>query len=493
MVVHRNIGYGALRQELSGLKATCSVVSRPRSDELETEIAFRMKRRIAGLEAGSRGALQDIVTRRLNAERAVVRTPERGSNPFAQSTDFNTLPGMQELKLQRSAAEHIGLDNPFFRVHEVRAGATTQINGKTYINFSSYDYLGLNGHPEVHAAATRAIADYGLSCSASRLVAGERPIHRTLEQKVAAHYEQEDAVVFVSGHGTNVTAIGALLGPKDLVIHDSLAHNSIVLGATLSGAARRSFPHNDTDALDRILMSSRAQYERVLIVVEGLYSMDGDMPNLAALVDIKSRHGAWLMVDEAHGLGVLGKTGRGSFEACAVSPGDVDIWMGTMSKTLSGCGGYIAGCQVLVEYLKCMSGGFVYSVGMPPALAAASLACLDLLDREPERVAALQRNSALFWTQARARKLDVGLSTGSAIVPVVLGSSLAAVTLSQLLFGRGINVQPIIHPAVPERNARLRFFLSAEHTPEQIMTTVQILTELRNQAGNGNSGLALTH
>ncbi len=428
----------------------------------------------------------------MEAERKAARLPERDSNPFAQSTDFGTLPGMQELKLQRSAAEHIGLANPFFRVHEARAGATTQIGGKSFINFSSYDYLGLNGHPDVQAATCEAVVRYGTSSSASRLVAGERPIHRELERELAEHYGQEDAVVFVSGHGTNVTVIGALLGPKDLVIHDSLAHNSIVLGATLSGAARRSFPHNDHRALDRILASCRAQYERVLVIVEGLYSMDGDSPDLAAIVEIKARHGAWLMVDEAHGLGVLGATGLGSFESCGVEPRDVDIWMGTMSKTLSGCGGYIAGCQTLIEYLKCMSGGFIYSVGLSPPLAATSLACLRLLHREPERVRRLQRNSALFWTQAKARKLDVGLSCGSAVVPVVLGSSLAAVTLSQLMFDRGINVQPIIHPAVPERNARLRFFLSAEHSPEQIMTAVQALSELRNQAGKGPSGLALT-
>ena len=449
-----------------------------------------MKRNTAGLKTSSRGSLQDIVERRLNAERSTPRTPD--PNPFAQSTDFGLLPGMQELKLQRSAAEHIGLSNPFFRMHEGRAGPTTRIGGKDYLNFSSYDYLGLNGHPEVQAAAAAAVAQYGTSCSASRLVAGERPVHRALERALADNYEQDDSVAFVSGHGTNIAVIGTLLGPRDLVLHDSLAHNSIVLGATLSGASRRSFPHNDPVALDRILASSRAQYERVLVVIEGLYSMDGDVPDLAAFVDIKTRHGAWLMVDEAHGLGVLGTTGRGSFEFRGVSPRDVDIWMGTLSKALSGCGGYIAGCQTLVEYLKCMAGGFIYSVGMPPPLAAASLASLDIMRREPERVARLHRNSALFWTQAKARKLDVGLSCGSAVVPVVLGSSLAAVTLSQLLFDRGINVQPIIHPAVPERNARLRFFLSSEHTAEQVVATVKVLAELRHRTERDSATLALT-
>ena len=451
-----------------------------------------MGRNTAGLEKTSRGALQDIVARRMDAERRTLRSDEREPNPFEQTTDFSTLPGMQELKLQRSAADVIGLANPFFRVHEVRAGATTQIEGRAFSNFSSYDYLGLNGHPEVQAAACDAITEFGSSCSASRLVAGERPFHRDLERALADHYRQEDAVAFVSGHGTNVTAIGAILGPKDLVIHDSLAHNSIVLGANLSGAARRSFPHNDTEALDRILASCRAQYERVLIVAEGLYSMDGDCADIGTLVEIKRRHSAWLMIDDAHGLGVLGTNGLGSFEFCGVEPGEVDIWMGTMSKTLSGCGGYIAGCRMLIEYLKCMSGGFVYSVGLPPPMAAAALAALGIMRREPERVAKLQRNSALFWTQAKARKLDVGSSDGHAIVPVVVHSSLAAVKLSQKLFERGINVQPIIHPAVPERHARLRFFLSFDHTPQQITGAIQAVAECLGGTDAGLSSLTLT-
>jgi 8-amino-7-oxononanoate synthase len=440
----------------------------------------------------SLATLQNIVSRRLDAERKAVKSAKPLPDPFHPMTDFATLPGMQDLKIQRSAADVMGLGNPFFRVHDERAGATTVIGGKRYVNFSSYDYLGLNGRPEVQAAAVEAVATYGTSCSASRLVAGERPIHRELEQALASHYDQDDAVVFVSGHATNVSAIGALLGPRDLVIHDSLAHNSIVLGATMSGAMRRSFPHNDVVALDRVLASCRAQYDRVLIIAEGLYSMDGDCADLAALVEIKTRHGAWLMIDEAHSLGVLGAKGSGSFELFGVKPKSVDIWMGTLSKTLSGCGGYIAGSSALIEYLKCMAGGFVYSVGLPPPLAAASLASLHLLHREPDRVADLQRKSALFWTQARGRKLDVGTSEGHAIVPIVTRSSLVAAALSQKLFERGINVQPIIHPAVPERNARLRFFLTAEHTVEQIASTVNTVAECFSEIGSATTGLALT-
>lgn len=423
------------------------------------------------------GVIHNILTRRLSAERKAVSARGPVSNPFRAMTDFSTLPGMEEIDLQRSAAAAMGVENPFFRVHDERAGPSTVIAGKSYLNFSSYDYLGLNGHPGVQAAASEAIAKYGTSCSASRLVAGERPIHQELEAALASHYSTESAVVFTSGHATNVSVIGALLGPRDLIVHDSLAHNSIILGATLSGATRRAFAHNDLGALDRVLASCRAQYDRVLVVAEGLYSMDGDCADVAALVELKNRHGAWLMIDEAHSLGVLGHGGLGSFEHCRVNPNDVDIWMGTLSKALSGCGGYIAGCSALIEYLKCTSGGFVYSVGLPPPLAAASLASLRLLRGDVSRVANLRRNSSLFWNQARAHKLDVGLSEGHAIIPVICRSSIVAATLSQRLFERGVNVQPIIYPAVPDRNARLRFFLSSEHTVEQIVNTVKMVAQ----------------
>ncbi|WP_395666466.1 aminotransferase class I/II-fold pyridoxal phosphate-dependent enzyme [Methylocella sp.] len=394
----------------------------------------------------------------------------QGARP--EATDFSTLPGYQELRLQRAMAAVVGLENPFFRLHETAAGATTVIDGKSFVNFSSYDYLGLNGCEPVRAAARRAIDLYGTSASASRVVAGERPGHRALEAALAAHYGQEDCVVFVSGHGANVSTIGALMGPKDLIVHDSFAHNSITLGAQLSRAERRSFPHNDYDALEDVLRTHRGAAQRCLIVVEGLYSMDGDSPDLARLVEIKRRHDAWLMVDEAHGLGVLGARGFGLFEAAGVDPREVDIWMGTLSKTLAACGGFVAGAQALVEYLKCMSGGFVYSVGLSPPLAAAAEAALALMRQEPERVGRLRAAGLCFLASAKAAGLDVGLSAGEAIVPIVTGNSVGAVALSQELFARGVNVQPIIHPAVPERGARLRFFVTSEHTREQIAFTI---------------------
>jgi 8-amino-7-oxononanoate synthase len=452
-----------------------------------------MKRRKSELRDEARQALADAVNNRLSAEPKERRSLPVIDQRLAAMTDFNTLPGMQEIGLQRAFGAVVGISNPFFRVHETRAGATTIIAGRTYDNYSSYDYLGLNGHAEVQAAAAAAIQQYGTSCSASRLVAGERPLHRELEAALAAHYQQEACVVFVSGHATNVSSIGALLGPKDLIVHDSLAHNSIVMGGTLSRAERRFFPHNDLDALDELLTSSRHRYERVLIAVEGLYSMDGDFPDLARLVEIKRRHAAWLMVDEAHSLGVLGDTGAGIFEHAGVDPHEVDIWMGTLSKTLSGCGGYIAGPTVLADYLKFAAGGFVFSVGMSPPLAAAAIAALDLMHRQPERVARLHRNSEHFTDRARVADLDIGTSVARAVIPVVTHNSLIAIALGQKLFDRGINVQPIIPPAVPERSARLRFFLTSEHTEAQIDRTIQAIVEAREEIGDGRSLLTLAN
>jgi 8-amino-7-oxononanoate synthase len=392
-------------------------------------------------------------------------------------TRLDRHPGYLKILVPKAAAERLGIENPFFRVHEGVAGATTRIGGREYTNYSNYNYLGLAGHPEVVKAAKDAIDSYGMSASASRLVAGERPIHRELEEELARFYGVDDCVVFVSGHATNVSTIGYLFGPKDLIVHDSLIHDSAMQGIQLSGATRRSFPHNDHAALDRLLAELRGQYERVLVVVEGLYSMDGDTPDLAALVAIKRRHKAFLMVDEAHGLGVVGPTGRGIAELHGVAGTDVDIWMGTLSKTLAGCGGFIAGERALVEHLKYAAPGFVYSVGMAPALAAASCAALRILRREPERVAQLHDRARLFLDRARAAGIDTGLSEGHAVIPAVTGSSLRAVKLSHALFARGVNVQPIINPAVEEKAARLRFFVSSQHTPDQIEATVRLIAE----------------
>jgi 8-amino-7-oxononanoate synthase len=391
---------------------------------------------------------------------------------------FESMPQYQQVSIMREMGEKLRVDSPFFRVHEGVAGATTHIGGREYVNFANYNYLGLAGDPVVSARAKEAIDRYGTSTSASRIVAGERPVHRALEEALASFYETDDCVVFVSGHATNVTVIGALFGPGDLIVHDALAHNSIVQGAQLSGAKRLGFAHNDWQALDELLTRVRHEYRHVLIAIEGLYSMDGDYPDLQRFCEVKERHGAFLMVDEAHALGVLGATGKGIREQCAVTSERVDLWMGTMSKTLAGCGGFIAGCQPLVDMLRHLAPGFLYSVGLAPTLAEASLAALERLLAEPERVGLLQARGRQFLTEARAAGLDTGNSAGFAVVPVITGSSVKAAQWANALLEEGINVQPIFYPAVEEKAARLRFFICSTHEPEQISRTVAAMSRL---------------
>jgi len=392
---------------------------------------------------------------------------------------FDQHPGYLQVRLVREGAKRLGIADPFFRVHDGIAGSQTQIEGRPYVNYSSYNYLGLNGDPRVNAAATQAIERYGTSVSASRLVSGERPPHQALESALARAYGVEACLSFVSGHATNVSTIGSLLGPRDLVVHDALIHNSALLGAQLSGARRVAFPHNDWAALDKLLARERRAFQRVLIVIEGLYSMDGDIPDLPRFVEIKHRHRAFLMVDEAHSFGVLGRRGLGIREHFGLEGCEVDVWMGTLSKALAGCGGYIAGSRALVDNLRYVSPGFVFSVGMAPPLAAASLAALECMLAEPWRVAALQARGREFLRLANEAGIDTGTSQGYAIVPTITGSSVRAGRLSQVLFEGGVNVQPILYPAVPENSARLRFFLSSEHTEEQIRGVVRVLaTEL---------------
>ncbi|HUG63194.1 MAG TPA: aminotransferase class I/II-fold pyridoxal phosphate-dependent enzyme, partial [Methylomirabilota bacterium] len=284
---------------------------------------------IAGLREASRN-------RKVRPDPAPAEPRRRAVVAF----DFSTLDDYRQLRLHRAAADMMGIDSPFFRPHDGLAAGRTRIDQRDYLNFASYNYLGLNGHPKVVEAAKAAIDRYGTSVSASRVVAGERPIHAELEQAIAAVHGTEAAVAMVSGHATNVTTIGTLMGPKDLVLIDALIHNSVAEGARLSGAARMTFPHNDWKAVSDLLSRVRHQYKRVLIVVEGLYSMDGDYPDLARFVEVKADHDAWLMVDEAHSLGVLGATGRGIAEHAGVDPKSIELFMGTLSKTMSGCGGY---------------------------------------------------------------------------------------------------------------------------------------------------------
>lgn len=376
-----------------------------------------------------------------------------------------------------------GVPNPYFTVHESIVNDRTVVDGKEMISFASYNYLGLSGHPYVSEAAAKAVHQYGTSVSASRLVSGEKPIHGQLERRIADWVGVDASITMVGGHATNETTIGHLVGEGDLIVHDALAHNSIVQGALLSGAKRRPFPHNDFAALDRMLTEIRHRYRRVLIAIEGVYSMDGDFSDVPAFVEVKNRHRAMLMVDEAHSFGTMGLKGHGIAEHFGMNPKDVDIWMGTLSKSGSSCGGYIAGSNALVELLRYTAPGFVFSVGMPPAQVAAAIAAIEVLEREPDRVERLRTNSKLFLSLCQAAGLDTGDSEGTPVVPVITGNSMVALRLSNRLKGDGINVQPILYPAVEESAARLRFFITCDHSEAQIRLaaekTAEHLAELK--------------
>ncbi|GAA5005463.1 aminotransferase class I/II-fold pyridoxal phosphate-dependent enzyme [Streptomyces siamensis] len=381
-----------------------------------------------------------------------------------------------------AAFTRVGLPNPYFLVHEGGMTDTTVVEGRELLSFSSYNYLGLATHPHVREAAAQAIERHGTSVSASRLLSGNRRLHLDLETELASALGCEAALTLVSGHAANVTLIGHLVGEGDLVVHDALAHDSILQGCRLSGATRRPFPHNDAAALDALLAEVRPHHRRVLVVVEGVYSMDGDIADLPALIEVKRRHGALLMIDEAHSIGVLGEHGRGIGEHYGAAADAVDLWSGTLSKALASCGGYVAASRTVVEYLRYTVPGFVFSAGMTPANTAAALAALRVLRAEPERVARLASNARLFLRLARQGGVDTGDSRGTPVVPCIVGDSMRTLRVADLLFRRGISVNPILHPAVPEQESRLRFFVTCDHTPEQIYHAVSTLVAVLREA-----------
>jgi 8-amino-7-oxononanoate synthase len=386
--------------------------------------------------------------------------------------NLESLPEVRRFQERLDQAQSAGIQQPYFRLRE---------NGTDRINLNNYNYLGLNGHPEVNQAAIEAIQQYGTSVSASRLVGGEVSLHRQLEQEIASFLGTEDAMALVSGHATNVTLISFLMGPADLVIHDACAHDSAIRGALASRAKRVQFPHNDIAALDELLERERHKYRRTLVLVEGLYSMDGDYPDLPRLLELQKKHQFILMVDEAHSLGVLGETGRGLAELQSVprNEGDV-IWMGTLSKSLASCGGYLAGSSRFINFLKHSLPGFVYSVGLTPPNAASALTALRILRREPQRVQRLRDVSNHFQDLLKTAGLDTGSCAGIAIFPVFLDDPHETMRVNEQLHLAGVEGSGIVYPAVPKSQSRLRFFLSNLHTEEQLERAVQALHKILN-------------
>ncbi|MBA3062681.1 MAG: pyridoxal phosphate-dependent aminotransferase family protein [Atribacteria sp.] len=360
------------------------------------------------------------------------------------------------------------------------SGAKVTIDGRKMIMFASYNYLGLITHPKIKKAAIDAIEKYGTGAAGVRLLAGTTKIHEKLEAKIAEFTGAEDAVTYSSGYVTNLAAITTLCQRGDLVIIDKLDHASIIDGCILSGAAHRSFLHNDMKSLERILMNSK-DYVNKLIIVDAVYSMDGDVANLPEISRLAKKYNAKVMVDEAHSIGVLGKTGHGIEEHFGLK-GVVDIHMGTLSKTIPSIGGYLAGDKDLITYLKHNSRPFIFSASLPPVAAATAIACLEVIEDEPERVTNLQKNIKQFKDGLNSMGYNTMNSTTS-IVPILIGEEEETLKLCKIVNDEGIFICPILFPAIPKGTNRLRAHVLATHTSEDIDKALDIFERAGKKLG----------
>jgi len=344
--------------------------------------------------------------------------------------------------------------------------------GKEYVDFSSNDYLGLSSHPALVAAARDALDRYGVGAGASRLMSGNLSIHHELEEEVAAFKSTESALVFNSGYQANMGIIPALFGRHDLVLADHFCHASQLDGALLSRATLVRFRHNDPGHLSELLDKHRGGFRRCLVMTESVFSMDGDRAPLASLLEVSRRHQSFFMVDEAHATGVFGPQGRGCIEAEGLA-GEIDLVMGTFSKALGGFGGYLAASRTIVDFLVNSARSFIYSTALPAPVIAANLAALRLCLSGEAHGRDLLRRSAGFRDALRAKGWVVG--GDSQIVPVVVGESGRAISLSGYLAERGFLVLPVRPPTVPEGSARLRFSLTAAHGDSQVQGALEAL------------------
>ena len=337
-----------------------------------------------------------------------------------------------------------------------------------FVSFANYDYLGLGEDPRMRKAAAQAALTQGIGAQASRLVGGSRTIHDVLEREIADFVGTEDALTLVSGYMTNTSLIGHLLTKSDLIVVDDLCHNSIMVGAQTSPANVLRYEHNNLDNLEDLLAARRHDAKRAVIVVEGLYSMDGDVPDLPALLEIRDRFDAWLIFDEAHSIGVLGATGRGIAEHFGVAADEIDFIIGTLSKSFAGSGGFIAGRKAVIEWLRFSLPGFVFSVGLSPVIATAVHEGFQILRAEPWRTVKVQDNSRFFVEEAHARGLDTGPAIGAGVVPIQFQSHAECLAAAAQLMAAGYYVPPIPMLAVSKDKPRIRFFISAAHTLEEI-------------------------
>ncbi|MBN1665875.1 MAG: aminotransferase class I/II-fold pyridoxal phosphate-dependent enzyme [Anaerolineales bacterium] len=365
-------------------------------------------------------------------------------------------------------------------VSELRGGARVVIDGREMGMFASYSYLGLVGHPRINKAAQAAIAQYGTGTHGVRTLAGSLKIHSELEETIAEFKQAEAAVTYTSGYVTNLTVISTLLGRGDYVFSDKINHASIVDGCLMSGAKFRRFRHNDMDQLEKQLAST-PQDAGKMVVADAVFSMDGDIIDFPKVVELCQKYDAWLMIDEAHSLGLLGKTGRGVEEHFNMW-GMVDIKMGTLSKTIPSVGGYVAGKQDLITFLRHASRAYIFSAALPPAQAAAANEAFKVILDEPWRIEKLNANTKQFISGLKARGFDT-LLTETAIVPVLAGEDELAFALTRYAQRHDVFVLPVVSPAVPVGLARLRATVLAAHEPHEIEHAMDVIAEAGQQLG----------
>lgn len=360
-------------------------------------------------------------------------------------------------------------------------GRVNVTNHGEMIMLGSYSYLGLIRHPKIDAAAKAAVEQYGTGTHGVRLLAGSLVLHNELEERIARFKGTEAAITFSSGYVTNLSTVSSILRRGDTVISDKLNHASIVDGCLLAAAEFSRFRHNDMEQLEKRLADANPD-GRKLVVADAVFSMDGDIINLPEVSRLCKKYGAYLMIDEAHSIGVLGDTGHGIEEYFGMPSDTVDIKMGTLSKTIPSAGGYVAGSAELITFLKHQARAFIYSAALPPASAAAAKAAFDVIEEEPWRVKAVQKNYNHFAGRLREAGFDL-LYSETAIVPVICGSTPAAAALAKYCRDHGIFVQAVVAPVVPEGLARLRACVSAVHTSEDIDYCVDVIIKGGQELG----------
>ena len=413
---------------------------------------------------------------------AVSESPEEEHVEYHRITDFADSEEYIALKKREKDTLEGGF-NPYFVPHDSLIRDTSIVYGKEVINLGSYNYLGMSGNPETMQAAIDAIKKFGTSASGSRTLAGEKTLYQQLEKAIAEWKHTEDAIVCTAGWTTNLTFISSFMRAGDFIVYDALSHNSIADGVALSKADSKAFPHNDLAALESILERVNDKYNKVLIVVEGVYSMDGDIAPIPEFVRLKKKYNCFLMVDEAHSGGVIGDHAGGCDDYFGLDPHDIDIKYGTMSKALGTCGGYIAADKEIVEYLRYMMDGFVFSAGISPPLAAACMKAIEIIRRDNTEVTKLHENIRYFVRRCKEEGMNTCLAGESAVVPIMIGTDADAARLSAELLDEGVFVPPAMYPAVPMGESRLRFTVSSTHSIEQLEKAVSSLAKIMRNEG----------